>query len=70
MHLEIDDMELLEELRQKLNLIEAYWWFVNNSTDGYCCDNSVNAKRTFERKHAAEAFDLMAILLERRDRNG
>ena len=43
--LDIDDMELLERLRKKLDLVEAFWWFAENSVDGLCCSNTVNSQK-------------------------
>ena len=70
MELDVNEMELLEEIRQKLNLVEAYWWFAENSIDGFCCSNTVNAKKKFEEKYAGEVFDLMALLVKRKEDNG
>ena len=66
--IDVDLMELVEELRKKLDLVEAYWWFVENGVEGFCCPKVKGALKAFEEKHSAEAFDLIAII-HRRVRN-
>ena len=66
---DIDDMELLERLRKKLDLVEAFWWFAENSVDGLCCSNTVNSQKKFEARDAEEVFDLIAILHGRKGAN-
>ena len=68
--LSTEDMELLEELRKKLDLIEAYWWFAENSVDGFCCANTIGAKSRFEARDSKEVFDLIALLHRRKEQNG
>lgn len=70
MKLDLDDMELLNQLRKKLDLVEAFWWFAENSVDGFCCANTINAKKKFIQRDAEEVFDLMAILIGRKEQNG
>lgn len=59
---DVDLMELLEELRKKLDLVEAFWWFAENGVEGFCCPKTVAARETFEKKHAPEVFELIAII--------
>ena len=68
--LDPDVMEMLEELRQGLDLIEAYWWFVENSVEGFCCSNTLGAKKQFEKKHAPAVFELISLLHKRKEQNG
>lgn len=63
-------MELLEELRKKLDMVEAFWWFVENGTDGFCCPNAQGAQKKFELRDAQEVFTLMSLLLKRKGANG
>jgi len=63
-------MELLNEIRKKLDLVEAFWWFVENGVNGYCCPNALGAQKKFEVRDAQEVFDLMSLLLERKGIDG
>lgn len=63
-------MELLEEIRKKLEMVEAFWWFVENGTGGYCCPHALGARRKFEVRDSKEVFDLMSLLLERKGIDG
>lgn len=67
--LDIDTLELLDELRKKLDLVEAYWYFVEHGVDGFCCPNALKAKARFEARDAEEVLDLIRII-HRRDKNG
>ena len=62
---DVDLMELLEELRKKLDLVEAFWWFAENGVEGFCCPKTTGAMETFERKHAPEVFELIEIIHRR-----
>ena len=70
MKLDLHEMELLEELRKKLNLVEAFWWFAENGTHGLCCPHAQGAQSKFELRDAQEVFDLMSLLHERKGANG
>lgn len=68
--LDLDAMELLEKLRKKLDLVEAFWWFAENGTNGLCCPHAQGAKKKFILRDAQEVFDLIKLLHTGKEQNG
>ncbi len=48
MELDCDTLELLEELRKQLDLVEAYWYFVEHGADAYECGLALNTLAKFQ----------------------
>ncbi len=48
MKLDLKTLELLEELRKKLDLVEAYWYFVEHGADAFECGLAVNTLVKFQ----------------------
>lgn len=59
-------MEQLEQLRNELDLVEAYWYFVEHSRDGHECSNARKAMARFGSKHLPEVYKLMERILDER----
>jgi len=57
-------MELFEALRKKLDLVEAYWYFVEHGTDGYSCKMAENAMRRFKARDLRDVQQIMSQLLK------
>lgn len=60
------DMELLETLRKKLDLVEAYWYFVEHGADGFDCPMAQNAMKKFEARDLPKVLHLMKEINRRR----
>ena len=56
-----EDLELLEELRKKLDLVEAYWYFVEHGADAHECGV---AKKTLAKFHRSAAPDVCRLIAE------
>jgi hypothetical protein len=62
MELDVETLELLEELRKKLDLVEAYWYFVEHGADAFECGLALNTLAKFQGTAAPEVRDLVAKL--------
>ncbi len=62
MKLDHETLELLEELRKKLDLVEAYWYFVEHGADAHECGLALNTLAKFQGTAASEAFVLVGKL--------
>lgn len=62
MTLDLETMELLNELRKSLNLVEAYWYFVEHGRDGIECGLARKTLAKFSTTAAPRVFDLIAEL--------
>jgi len=60
-----EDLELLEELRKKLDLVEAYWYFVEHGADAHECGVAKKTLAKFHRSAAPDVRRLIAELYER-----
>lgn len=63
MSLDRETMELFDALRKKLDLVQAYWYFVEHGADGYDCPLAENAQKKFEARDLLRVQYLMNILL-------
>lgn len=48
MKIDTETMELLERLRKKLDLVEAYWYFVEHGADAHDCGLAKKTLAKFE----------------------
>ena len=62
MRLDRETLELLEELRKNLDLVEAYWYFVEHGADAHDCGLARKTLAKFEGTAAPKAFKLIAEL--------
>lgn len=62
MKLDGETLELLEELRKKLDLVQAYWYFVEHGADAYECGLALKTLAKFQGTAASRVFDLIDIL--------
>ena len=62
MKLDRETLELLEKLRKRLDLVEAYWYFVEHGADAYECGLAVNTLAKFQATAAPEVFSLIHML--------
>ena len=65
MSLDRPTMELFEALRKKLDLVQAYWYFVEHGADGYDCPLAENAMKKFEARDLLKVKHLMSEILEK-----
>ena len=65
MSLDRTAMELLEALRKKLDLVQAYWYFVEHGADGYDCPLAQNTQKKFEARDLLKVKHLMSEVLEK-----
>ena len=63
MSLDRPTMELFEALRKKLDLVQAYWYFVEHGADGYDCPLAENAMKKFEARDLLKVKHLMSEIL-------
>lgn len=59
------DMELLEALRKKLDLVQAFWYFVEHGADGFDCPLAQNAMNKFEVRDFGEVLSLLETINRR-----
>jgi hypothetical protein len=72
MHLDRETLELLEELRKQLDLVEAYWYFVEHGADAHDCGLARKTLAKFEGTAAPSVVVLIDKLqrkLDGRDRS-
>lgn len=65
MKLDLETMELLEQLRKNLNLVEAYWYFVEHGADGADCGLAKKTLAKFQGTAAPKVAELIAKLHKR-----
>ena len=63
MSLDRSTMELFEALRKKLDLVQAYWYFVEHGADGYDCPLAQNTQKKFEARDLLKVKHLMSEAL-------
>jgi len=59
MSIDRSDMELFEALRKKLDLVQAYWYFVEHGADGFDCPLAENAMKKFEARDLKEVVKVL-----------
>jgi hypothetical protein len=62
MDLDLEVMEMFNTLRKKLDLVEAYWYFVEHGRDGTDCGLAKKTLAKFRRTALPEALELIAKL--------
>jgi hypothetical protein len=62
MPFDVEMMELLEELRKKLALVEAYWYFVDHGADAHDCGLARKTLAKFQGTTAPEVVYLIGEL--------
>ena len=62
MLIDTDILELLEELRRGLDLVEAYWYFVEHGADAHDCGLARKTLAKFQEGAAPEVRRLIAEL--------
>ncbi len=65
MKLDLETLELLEELRKKLDLVEAYWYFVEHGADAFECGLALNTLAKFQGTAAPEVVRTIYKLHEK-----
>ena len=65
MELDLETMELLEQLRKNLELVEAYWYFVEHGADGADCGLAVKTLKKFESAGLPEVLKLLDRLAKK-----
>ena len=65
MELDLETMELLEQLRKNLDLVEAYWYFVEHGADGADCGLAVKTLKKFKRNGLPKVMELMDKLTKK-----
>lgn len=65
MELDLETMELLEQLRKNLDLVEAYWYFVEHGADGADCGLAKKTLRKFKRNGLPKVMELMDKLTKK-----
>lgn len=65
MPFDVEMMELLEELRKKLDLVEAYWYFVEHGADAHDCGLARKTLARFQGSTAPEVRKLIAEIGKR-----
>lgn len=65
MSLDLETMELLNELRKSLNLVEAYWYFVEHGKEGVECGLAKKTLAKFQDTAAPRVAELIAKLHKR-----
>ncbi len=65
MKLDQETIELLEELRKGLDLIEAYWYFVEHGADAFECGLALKTLAKFQGTAAPGVFVLIDKLYEK-----
>ncbi len=65
MELDREIIELLEELRKRLDLVEAYWYFVEHGADAYECGLAVKTLAKFNRTAAPKVIRTIYKLHEK-----
>ncbi len=62
MKIDTEFLELLEELRKGLELVEAYWYFVEHGADAHDCGLAKKTLTKFQESAAPEVRRLIAKL--------
>jgi hypothetical protein len=65
MSFDVEMMELLEKLRKKLDLVEAYWYFVEHGADAHDCGLARQTLAKFQGSTAPEVRKLIAEIHKR-----
>jgi hypothetical protein len=63
--IDTETLELLEELREGLDLVEAYWYFVEHGADAHDCGLAKKTLARFQESAAPEVRRLIAELHKR-----